>query len=429
MKLIKDFFLAFCLLFLTSCNPNQPQKAEEFVSDAEPTIVYTGTDQEKIQQIIAEIPDVEEPSLDLVYATSLTALPLSCIDRPQKQSDYKGYLYEGSVKIKPAYEDSLSFYGCYDWHSAVNSTWTMVRLYKEYPDMILGGLIEEKLDNHLSEGSLQGELKFFEEIASGGFERPYGWAWYLYLYDEISSLDHEKAEDWSNAMKPLADYFAKKTIPYLENMDYPMRVGTHGNTAYSLDLMHKYAESAKNDSLLDAINTHSIRFFGDDEQCPAFYEPSGSDFLSPCLAEAVLMSSVLPRDEFYKWFNAFMPAPYDPAFSSLKELPEIMFEKEGADEPDDTKEGSESEEDEHDLMGAKSHLVGLAFYRASAFNRLAEVLPDNDPRKELYKKLANYHGKEGFDSLYKTDYLGTHWLGTFAVLYLETLGNQNSASK
>ncbi|WP_234572872.1 DUF2891 family protein [Rhodohalobacter sp. 614A] len=426
MKYLQNILLLAALFVFYSCNnSDQPGTETDSVTAPDSVLTFTGSDREKIQQVMDQIPVSETPELDLVTAVSLAALPLSCIDRPQTKSNYQGYLYERTEQLKPAFEDSLSFYGCFDWHSAVNSTWTMVRTYKQFPEMAVGGLIEEKLDNHLSESSLEGELHFFKEIARGGFERPYGWAWYMFLYDEIFDWDHEKADEWSGAMKPLVEYFSENMVSYLERLDYPIRVGTHSNTAFSLKMMHDYAVNANGEPLLEAIDKHSRRFFMDDVQCPASYEPSGSDFLSPCLAEAVLMSSVLPQQEFYDWFNSFMPAPYSEGFRSLRTVPEIMFEKESpSDEENGENEDGEDTEEENDLMGAKSHLVGLAFYRAGAFNQIASVLPENDPRKELYIKLANYHAEEGFNSLYKTDYLGTHWLGTYAIYYLATTENQ-----
>lgn len=433
MKIIKYILLAVSLL-LHACDNAQLPEADDSISKSDTSgspqtsVTYTGNEEQKLQKVLSEIPEVEAPILDRSYATALAALPLSCLDRPQKQSDYKGYLYERTVQLRSQYQDSLSFYGCYDWHSSVNSTWAMVRVYKEYPDMVLGGLIDEKLNNHLSEESLKGELNFFKNIAKGSFERPYGWAWYLYLHAELSDWETEDAQKWSSAMEPLASYFSEKMISYLDKLDYPLRVGTHSSTAFSLSMMRKYAVSQAVNKLKDAIDKHSRRFFLNDKNCPAAYEPSGSDFLSPCLTEAELMSFVLAPGEFKQWLDSFMPKLYSSEFLALKQPPDIIFEKEkldGENKTSEKKNNSTDEGDEDDMLGAKSHLIGLAFHRASAFNRIAAVLPENDIRSQIYQKLADLHGKRGFDTMYKADYLGTHWLGTYAVLYLQSQRKEN----
>lgn len=212
------------------------------------------------EEFMKTLPDVEPPVWNEKRATELVALPLSCVDRLHKQSRDKGYLYERSYALDAGYEDSLSFYGCSDWHSAVNSTWTMVTILKEFPDMWLGTLIREKLENHLSEKSLQGELKFFEEVASRRFERPYGWAWLLELYTELITWDDPDAQKWADNLAPLVELLAERTIDYLDGLSYPLRIGTHGNTAFSLTLMLEYARTV-NDRKLEAPSSRGRRIF------------------------------------------------------------------------------------------------------------------------------------------------------------------------
>lgn len=377
------------------------------------TSTLPGSEREKLQALLDSLPEAEAPVMDVQKATSLVALPLACIDRLQKQSSYKGYLYKRSSSLRPAYEDSLSFYGCFDWHSAVNSTWTMVRILKEYPDMAVAGLIREKLNNHLSEESLKGELHFFQKVARGSFERPYGWAWYLKVYSELYDWEDEDAQKWVKHMDPLVKHFSEKMVEYLDKLDYPMRVGVHANTAFSLSMMRDYAVKTGDKKLREAIDKHALRFFRDDEDCSTAYEPSGSDFLSPCLAEASLMTRILPPREFLTWFDHFLPPAYSRSFEPLRHPVEVNVEQVSE---------SEKEEEDHaektDRLGAKSHLIGLAFHRAGAFNRIADALPEDDIRVPVFRRLADLHGQRGFKAMYQADYVGTHWLGTYAVYYL-----------
>jgi hypothetical protein len=317
----------------------------------------------------------------------------------------------------------------------------MVKILKEFPDMWLGTLIREKLENHLSEKSLQGELLFFKEVASRRFERPYGWAWLLKLYTELITWDDPDAQKWAGNLAPLVELLAERTIDYLDGLSYPLRIGTHGNTAFSLTFMLEYARISGDRKLEDAVIARSKDFFAEDVNCPVRYEPSGSDFFSPCLTEAVLMSNVLEPGEFVAWLDAFIPAVHSRDFEplttpiELKESylpettsttsieprvtqPEPQSEEGSESEPaEDTEPESEPAEDEQ-LKGSKSHLIGLSFYRAGALNRLAAALPEGDVRRAVYEKLAAIHGENGFTTMYEADYVGTHWLASYAVYML-----------
>jgi hypothetical protein len=181
----------------------------------------------------------------------------------------------------------------------------------------------------------------------------------------------------------------------------------HGNTAFSLAMMLDYARSVDDDSLEQAIVSKARDFYLDDVDCPTHYEPSGSDFLSPCLEEARLMSRVLDRAGFVPWLDEFLPPVYSRAFHPLTVAVELG--------------GDDEAEEQSSLLAAKSHLIGLAFIRATALIEIADALPDADPRIAPYRKLAAFHGSLGFEAMYDADYLGTHWIGTFAVKYLLTV--------
>jgi hypothetical protein len=169
-------------------------------------------------------------------------------------------------------------------------------------------------------------------------------------------------------------------------------------------MMLEYARATGDEPLEAAIVAKSMEHYRDDVDCPTAYEPSGSDFLSPCLEEAKLMSQVLGQAEFVSWFGKFMAPVYSPAFRPLTVAVEVREDDEALEEIN--------------LLGAKSHLIGLAFIRAAAMNEIAAALPPDDPRGAAYRKLADSHGRTGFDAMFDADYTGSHWIGTFALRYL-----------
>lgn len=441
---MKSKLITFSLILAVSALPvscqYEPVKPQEETVETEPPPEKTATGD--LQTFLRNLPDVEPPTWDEKRATELVAFPLSCVDRLHKRTRDKGYLYERTYTLKQNHEDSLSFYGCSDWHSAVNSIWTLVKVVKDFPEMPIGRLIKEKLKNHMSKKSLEGELAFFKEAATIRFERPYGWAWLLKLYTELSSWEDPDAKEWAENLAPLAKLLAERTIEYLDHLAYPMRIGTHGNTAFSLTFMLEYAKAADDKKLEQAVLKRSKNFFAEDTNCPVGYEPSGSDFFSPCLAEAVLMSMVFNNEDYVEWFDEFMPPLGSPEFQPLSTsvemkdsyLPELVSgvstpepvsvlgpSAEPETEPESEVE-SEAESDEAKLVGAKSHLIGLAFVRAGALKKIAASLPEDDPRRQAFIQIAALHGQNGFATMYEADYSGTHWLATYAV-YMLSAGN------
>lgn len=351
-----------------------------------------------------EGPPAEGPRLDRPTALALAAMPLACLDRPHPAPSRTGYLYARTLAMRPDYESTRAFYGCYDWHSAVNSTWALVALLRRDPELPVAPLIVEKLRQHLASDPLAGELEYFEDNPT--FERPYGWAWLLALQGELVQFEHPEAAAWATALQPLADRFSAGLVEYLQLLDYPLRVGTHANTAFAIDLAHAYARATDRTELAAALATRARELFGADRDCPLAYEPSASDFLSPCLQEAVTMVSVLSPDEASDWLDGFLPEPDDGSFQRLAAPLRIA----AADEELDVGQ-----------QGARSHLIGLAFTRAEALSRLASALAPGDPRVAAYRALAAELATWGMESMFDADYLGSHWIGTFATRYLVTL--------
>lgn len=342
--------------------------------------------------------------LDRDAAMWLVSLPLACVDKLHEPPRSRGYLYEVTPVLKPDFAKTRAFYGCYDWHSAVNSIWTMVKLVRTFPDLRLAPLVREKLSEHLSADAIKGEVAFFEEEGSRSFERPYGWAWLLRLYGELRTWDDPDAKKWAANVEPLATLLLKRTTPYLETLAAPMRVGTHTNTAFALNLLLEYARANGEKALETAVVDRARKFFAADAGCAPNLEVSGSDFFSPCLVQAALMARVLAPAEFPQWLDRFLPAPDAPAFQALTVTLQMT--------------GSNEELEKANMLGAKSHLIGLAVSRAKALEDIAAALPASDPRVAPYRRLANMHARSGMAAMYEASYAGTHWIGTYLVDYL-----------
>lgn len=352
-------------------------------------------------------------SLDLETALSLAAMPLSCIDRPHAlRPDRAGYIDDVAYTRRRGFEQQRAFYGCWDWHSAVNSTWAMVRLVKEVPGLAVAPLIREKLRDHLSEDAMAGELQYLTDNPS--FERPYGWAWLLLLQGEFASWDDADAAVWAARLDPVADLVSDRLAAYLADLEGPVRTGVHPNTAFAIATSLQAVAMRGRPELETALRDAAVRFFGGDRRCPAAYEPGRSDFVSPCLEEAALMGMVMERDAYVEWLNDFLPPMESDEFATLRDPAPA-----GSSEDPPSEGGAVITDDSlRAVLGARSHLIGLAFTRADAMLRIAGALPADDPRAAGLRDLAGVHARAGFETMFDADYAGSHWIGSFAVKYL-----------
>ena len=322
-------------------------------------------------------------------ATKLVKLPIACIDieYPNKLNQVIGseeYL-RSPKDLHPA------FYGCFDWHSAVHGHWSLVQLLKEKPKLKQRKRIIKGLKTHLSKENIAAEIKYFEDSLSQGFERTYGWAWLLKLAGELETWDAPEAKQLSKNMKPLADAIVVRCEKFLPKLHYPIRVGTHTNTAFALSMIYDYAETTKNESLMKLVKERAIAFYGMDRECPLSWEPSGYDFLSPCLEEANLMRRVYKKAKFKTWLEKFLPQIKSRTF---KLDPAVVSDRND---------------------GHLVHLDGLNFSRAWCFYGIAETLPKDYGH---LVKIGNAHIKYSFNNLVDDGYEGGHWLASFALLAL-----------
>lgn len=265
-----------------------------------------------------------------------------------------------------------AFYGSYDWHSAVHMHWLLARILRLYPGQ---QDIVAVLDRHLAPHPLAAELRYFESAAGRTFERPYGWAWLLELQAELLRQGNT---EWSDALQPLAGELARRMASFVQGAPYPIRAGSHGNTAFACLLALDYARAAKHQTLEDAVRSAALRWYGADRDAPLAYEPSLDDFLSPALVEAALMLEVLPAGEFKAWLKAFLPAGFN--------LPAPQV----ADRADPK----------------QSHLDGLALSRAWCLRKLGNL------------EAAERHLAAALPHVVGGDYVGEHWLASFATLAL-----------
>jgi hypothetical protein len=274
-------------------------------------------------------------------------------------------------KVHPA------FYGSYDWHSAVHMHWLLARVLRLHPGLAQKTEIIGVLDKHLAAQPLAAELRYFQSPAGRTFERPYGWAWLLELQAELLRLGNRR---WSDALQPLAAELARRTARFVSGAPYPIRAGSHGNTALACLLALDFAEQAADAKLASTLKDAAKTWYGNDRDAPIGYEPSLDDFLSPALVEAALMQKVLPPSEWRAWLDAFLPCGPDNL-----ERPPVL-----ADRADPK----------------QSHLDGLALSRAWCLRKLGHV------------QAAERHLAAALPHVVGGDYVGEHWLASFAALAL-----------
>jgi len=285
------------------------------------------------------------------------------------------------------------FFGSYDWHSCVHGYWLMARLYRQFPDAAFTGDVAAQFDEAITADNVAGELAYLKRPNSTGFERPYGWAWLLMLAAELKRHDSREAHRWSEILTPLAEAFSDRFKAFLPKADYPIRGGAHHNTAFALLLAAIYAEIAEDGELDALIRGKANLWYGEDRDAQA-WEPSGDDFLSGTLIEAQLMRRVLKFDAFRAWFSHFLP-------HLAEGRPETLFE------PVEVSDRSD---------GKIAHLDGLNLSRAWAWRSLAPAL--DGPSAERAVTAARLHMAASLPHV-TGDYLGEHWLATYALLALD----------
>ncbi len=327
--------------------------------------------------------------LDTRLAASFARLALAGIERefPNKPE----HVFNSAHDAHTPRELHPAFYGCYDWHSSVHTHWLLARLLHRFPDLAPAQAMRDVLERHFSAASLAQEFAYAEGDNRSAFERPYGWAWYFRLVEETSG--DPAMREWTARLRPLADLFSSRLQAWLDRQRYPIRTGVHSNTAFALACAWDYSGICADAPLRQAVEAAAVRFFQADRDAPARWEPNGNDFLSPSLAEADLMRRIMNGAHFARWLESFLPG-------IATAQPAVLFEPVTATDPRD---------------GQGVHLDGLNLSRAWCLRGIAQALEAGDPRRSILLASAAAHLEAGLAQVESGDFLGEHWLATFAV--------------
>jgi hypothetical protein len=331
---------------------------------------------------------------DVALAQRFAALALSCVHReyPNKIA----HVLNSDEDVRPPRALTPAFYGCYDWHSAVHGHWLLVRWARLLPEASFADEARAAVAKSLNADNVAAEVAYLDGDGRGPFERPYGLAWLLQLAAELREWGPPGRELTDN-LAPLERRAAERIASWLPKLSHPIRVGEHSQTAFAMGLILDWSRVAGDEAMHTLIDARARSYYLGDIDCPLSYEPSGQDFLSPCLAEADLMRRVLPPDEYGRWLRAFLPII--PADGS-----DIWLRPERVTDPTD---------------GKLAHLDGLNLSRAWMLEGMATGLPRDDPRRAAITAAAASHAAAGLAAVTGEHYEGGHWLGSFAT-YLVT---------
>jgi hypothetical protein len=332
--------------------------------------------------------------LDPAATARFAELALACVHReyPNKIA----HVLDSDADVAPPRELTPVFWGCFDWHSSVHGHWLLARLARLEPDAAYAPRARAALRRSLTADGIRGEVAYFAAPGREGFERPYGLAWLLQLGAELREWDDPDAAEWAAALAPLEAVAADRLREWLPKLAYPIRGGEHFQTAFAFGLALDWSRTAGDQDLEALLVSTSRRLYRGDRDCPLAYEPSGHDFLSPCLAEADLLRRMLPADEFAAWLAAFMPGIPDGGAGWLP----VARVTDRAD-------------------GKLAHIDGLNLSRAWMLEGIAASLPAADARRQALLAAASTHARAGLAGVTDAHYAGSHWLGSFAT-YLAT---------
>ena len=328
--------------------------------------------------------------LDPALGSKLASLALAHVQReyPNKLD----HVLNGPEDLRGPRELHPVFYGSFDWHSNVHGYWLLATVYRLAPDSEHHGRIRDLLDQQLIESKIAVEVAYLRQPGRGTFERPYGWAWLLMLAAELARQTTQEGRRWSAALAPLGQAFAQRFREFLPRAAYPIRVGTHFNTAFALSLASEYASAVGDDALARAVRDKALVWYGGDVDCQA-WEPGGDDFLSSALIEAECMRRVLERRAWTEWIDRVLPRIADGEPRTLFRPVEVS-----------------------DRSDAKiAHLDGLNLSRAWCWRSIASSWDATDSRRTLALETAEQHLAASLPHV-AGDYAGEHWLATYALL-------------
>lgn len=326
-------------------------------------------------------------------ANQLASMPLKCINQEYPNKTAHVINTEKDAVLTPK-ELHPSFYGCFDWHSSVHGHWMLLRLLRTVPDLENKDKIISILDESFSPEKIKEEASYFTKYqVAQNFERTYGWAWILKLDEELARWNHPKAKIWHQNLKPLTDEILRLWKAYLPKQTYPNRTGVHPNTAFALSFAIDWAREVGDKSFEEELSAKAKIFYLNNVKTPAYLEPDGSDFFSPSLEIAELMSRILPQKDFEKWLNQFYEKR---SLENIEQIPIIS--------------------DVNDYQTV--HLVGLSFSKAWAMKNIIDTLPEKNFIRKQFEKSREKFIENSLPIIFQGNYGGDHWLASFAVYAL-----------
>jgi hypothetical protein len=335
------------------------------------------------------------PMFDIPAAERFANLALACVHK--EYPNHISHTLSTDADVAPPRKLTPAFYGCYDWHSSVHGHWLLVRLVRAFPDALFVQATREALRQSLTAENIMQEAAYLRGEGRASFERPYGLAWLLQLVAELREWDDPQAKEMAANLHPLEEAALERLKNWLPKLSNPVRIGEHDQTAFAFGLILDYAQGNGDQKFAELVVSRAKQFYLSDKNCPLTYEPSGEDFLSPCLGEADLMRRVLPSQEFARWLRIFMPQ------LSLSGK-DKWLQPVASSDPSDPK---------------LAHLDGLNLSRAWMLEGIAAGLPKRDKRLASIMATAEEHRRAGLAAVTGEHYEGGHWLGSFAI-YLVT---------
>jgi hypothetical protein len=334
-------------------------------------------------------------AMDPGAAARFAGLALKCLH--DEYPNHISLTMDGDADAHPPRELTPAFYGCFDWHSDVHGHWLLVRLLRLMPDAPFAAQARSELARSFTPQNVAGELSYLKHPGRASFERPYGLAWLLRLSAELREWNDPQAKQWSATLQPLETEAASRIKTWLPKLHYPIRIGEHDQTAFSFGLIWDWAGAAADTEMRALLKDAAQRFYMKDRNCPLSYEPSGEDFLSPCLAEADFMRRVLDKKAFAAWLSTFLPV----ISQSTWLQPGVVTDR------SDPK---------------LAHIDGLNLSRAWMLEGIAHGLPKGDLRIPGLLAVAAQHRDAALPAVTGEHYEGGHWLGTFAVYLTSAAG-------
>ena len=348
-------------------------------------------------------------SLEEPAAARFAALALKCLH--QEYPNHISHTLSADSDVRPPRELTPAFYGCYDWHSAVHAHWLLVRLIRLFPEAPFAHQARAAVSQSLTPANIEAEAGYQRGEGRTSFERPYGLAWLLQLAAELRRFDDADAQRWSATLRPLETEAASRLESWLPKLHYPIRIGEHDQTAFSFGLIWDWAAAAQDQRLRTLLQDAAQRFYLRDRDCPLAYEPSGEDFLSPCLAEADFVRRVLAPPAFAAWLKRFLPRiPAGQVQSASRARAPWLAPGVVTDRADPK----------------LAHIDGLNLSRAWMLEGIARALPERDARRAALLAAAAEHAAASLPAVTGEHYEGGHWLGTYAVYLTSGAGMETA---